>query len=169
MLVFYLCSIHFLRDDQDDTKLLLIAGLLSRMSLDKYGRRTLTYIGLESSGKDYAGISKGEFIAITIAGIGAQWLYSGLPSDCVVLKFFLLSHDAQDCANGNFFALQARARELNDHNEILPDVDYTGHMDNPEAFNKTLIGFLKSNQILRNTVCSMRNSDMQIYPFAEDR
>lgn len=129
----------------------IFPGLLARMSLEEFRKRTLANVSLTQAVKEYAarameGISKDDFISITIAGIAALWLDSGFPSDYVVPKPFLLTHGDQDRANGNVYPKQAKvwaAREPNCRYEIIPDAGHTAHMDNPAAFNAILLDFLK--------------------------
>jgi 3-oxoadipate enol-lactonase len=128
-------------------------GILARMSLDEFRKRTLANLSLTQEVKEYAaqamkGISKDDFISITIAGIAALWLDSGFEADYLITKPFLLTHGAQDRANGNVYPKQAKiwaAHEPNCQYEIIPDAGHTAHMDNPAAFNTILLDFLKSN------------------------
>jgi 3-oxoadipate enol-lactonase len=128
-------------------------GMLSRMSLDEFRKRTLENLSLTQPVKDYGakameGISKDDFIAIVIAGIAALWLDSGFGADYVITRPFLLTHGAEDRANGNVYPKQAKAwatREPNCRYEIIPNAGHTAHMDNPAAFNAILLDFLKSN------------------------
>jgi 3-oxoadipate enol-lactonase len=130
----------------------IFPGLLARMSLEEFRKRTLANVSLTQAVKEYSarameGISKADFISITIAGIAALWLDSGFPSDYVIPKPFLLTHGAQDRANGNVYPKQAKAwaaREPKCRYEIIPDAGHTAHMDNPVAFNAVLLDFLKS-------------------------
>ena len=131
----------------------IFPGMLSRMSLDTFRERTLGDLAVNQSVKDYAaramsGISKDDFIAIVIAGIAALWLDSGFPADYVIPKPFLLTHGDQDHANGNTYPRQAPAwvaREPNCVYKVIPKAGHTAHMDNPEAFNEILLGFLQQN------------------------
>lgn len=131
----------------------IFPGLLSRMSLAEFHRRTLENLSLTQPVKEYAAramkvISRDDFIAITIAGIAALWLDSGFAPDYAVRKPFLLTHGEQDRANGNVYARQAKAwaaREPGCRYEVIPDAGHTAHMDNPAGFNKILLDFLESN------------------------
>ena len=131
----------------------IFPGILSRMSLDEFRRRTLANLAVKQAVKDYAAqamesISKDDFIAITLAGVAVLWLDSGFPADYVIPKPFLLTHGAQDRANGNVYAKQAKiwaAKEPNCRYEIIPDAGHTAHMDNPAAFNTILVDFLASS------------------------
>jgi 3-oxoadipate enol-lactonase len=126
-------------------------GLLSRMSLEDFRKRTLENLSLSQDVKEYAAramkvIPKNDFVSIIIAGIAALWLDSGFHSDYVIPKPFLLTHGAQDRANGNVYSKQAKAwaaREPNCRYEIIPNAGHTAHMDNPAAFNAMLLDFLK--------------------------
>jgi 3-oxoadipate enol-lactonase len=94
------------------------------------------------------GISKDDFIAITIAGIAALWLDSGFGPDYFIPCPFLLTHGAQDNANGNVYAKQAKAwaaHEPHCRYEIIPDAGHTAHLDNSAAFNAILLDFFRSN------------------------
>ena len=127
-------------------------GLLSRMSLEDFRKRTLQNLSLSQDVKAYAAramevIQKDDFVAIIIAGIAALWLDSGFRSDYVIPKPFLLTHGAQDRANGNVYSKQAKAwaaREPNSRYEIIPNAGHTAHMDNPAAFNAILLDFMKA-------------------------
>jgi 3-oxoadipate enol-lactonase len=130
-------------------------SLLSRMSLDEFRKRTLANISLTEPVREYAaqaveGISKDDFIAITIAGIAALWLDSGFEPDYVIPRPFLLTHGAQDNANGNVYAKQAKAwaaREPNCRYGTIPDAGHTAHMDNPAAFNAILLDFFGASPL----------------------
>ena len=144
----------------------IFPGILSRMSLDEFRKRTLANLAEKQAVKDYAAhamesLSKDDFIAITLAGIAALWLDSGFPSDYVIPKPFLLVHGAHDSANGNVYAKQAKAwaaREPHCWYEIIPDAGHTAHMDNPGAFNAILLDFLTSNAPQELTKQPQKNS-----------
>lgn len=131
----------------------IFPGMLSRMSLDTFRKRTLADLAINQSVKEYAaqamsGISKDDFVAITLAGVAALWLDSGFPANYVIPKPFLLTHGDQDSANGNVYPRLASAwaaREQNCVYKSIPNAGHTAHMDNPTAFNDTLLGFLKEN------------------------
>ena len=148
-------STNLAKKSSSFTRLLyrIFPAILSRMSLDEFRKRTLANLAREQAVKDYAAqamesIPRDDFVAITLAGIAALWLDSGFPSDYVIPKPFLLTHGAQDRANGNVYAKQAKAwaaREPHCRYEIIPDAGHTAHMDNPKAFNAILLDFLQSN------------------------
>lgn len=120
------------------------------MSLEDFRKRTLENLSLSQEVKEYATramevIPKDDFVAIIIAGIAALWLDSGFRSDYFSPKPFLLTHGAQDRANGNVYSKQAKAwaaREPNCRYEMIPNAGHTAHMDNSVAFNAKLLDFL---------------------------
>ncbi len=128
-------------------------GMLRRMSLATFRKRTLAELALSDEVKSYAtqameGISKEDFIAIIMAGVACLWLDSGFGPDYVIPTPFLLTHGAYDRANGGVFPRQApawAARETNCRYEVIPDAGHTAHMDNPAAFNAILLEFLQKN------------------------
>jgi 3-oxoadipate enol-lactonase len=126
--------------------------ILSHMSLETFRKRTLTDLSISQTVREYAadameGISKEDFIAITMAGIAALWLDSGFGPDYVIPRPFLLTHGDQDQANGSVYPRLAPAwarREPNCVYKIIPDAGHTAHMDNPAAFNEILLDFLNA-------------------------
>ncbi|WP_313344597.1 alpha/beta hydrolase [Sedimentibacter sp.] len=131
----------------------IMPGMLSRMPLETFQKRTLTDLALLDSVKTYGAqamkhISKEDFTAITMAGIAALWLDSGFGPDYVIPVPFLLTHGDSDRANGRVFPRQSplwAARESNCRYEIIPDAGHTAQMDNPVAFNRILLDFLQNN------------------------
>ncbi|MFZ7101450.1 MAG: alpha/beta fold hydrolase [Peptococcaceae bacterium] len=133
----------------------IMPGMLSHMSLEIFRKRTLADLALLNSVKIYGAqamkhITKEDFTAITMAGIAALWLDAGFDSDYVIPVPFLLTHGDSDRANGRVFPRQSpswAAREPNCRYEIIPKAGHTAQMDNPTAFNKILLDFLKNNVI----------------------
>ncbi len=132
---------------------LAMPNMLNRMSLDTFRKRTLSDLGLLDSVKAYGawamqGITKEDFIAITMAGVACLWLDSGFKANYVIPVPFLLTHGELDRANGGVFPRQSPSwmkREPNCRYEIIPRAGHTAQMDNPEAFNKILLDFLQKS------------------------
>lgn len=131
----------------------IMPGMLRRMPLETFQKRTLADLALLNSVKSYATqamkhITKEDFTAITMAGIAALWLDSGCVPDYVIPVPFLLTHGDSDRANGGVFPKQSpswAAREPNCRYEIIPHAGHTAQMDNPTAFNTVLLDFLQKN------------------------
>jgi pimeloyl-ACP methyl ester carboxylesterase len=131
----------------------IMPKILNRMEIETFRKKTMSDLSLLDSVKSYAAqamkdISKEDFIAITMAGVAAMWLDSGIPSDYTIPVPFLLTHGDSDQANGGVFHRQSpkwAARELSCRYEIIPKAGHTAQMDNSIAFNHVLIDFLQNN------------------------
>ncbi|MCE7982642.1 MAG: alpha/beta hydrolase [Caldilinea sp. CFX5] len=131
----------------------LFPFLLSRMSLATFHQRTLADLSLSPAVKVYAAqamadIPKADFITIIMAGLACLWLDAGFSPTYVIPKPFLLTHGAQDHANGGVFPRESSAwaaREPNCRYEIIPDAEHAAHMDNPAFFTKLLLDFLRQH------------------------
>jgi len=131
----------------------IMPKMLNRMEIETFRKRTMLDLSLHDSVKSYAAqamkhISKEDFIAITMAGVAAMWIDSGIPSDYTIPVPFLLTHGDSDQANGRVFHRQSpkwAARESNCRYEIIPKAGHTAQMDNSIAFNHVLIDFLQNN------------------------
>jgi 3-oxoadipate enol-lactonase len=131
----------------------LMPKMLRRMSLAAFRRRTLAELSLSDSVKAYAaqamgGISKEDFVAIIMVGVACLWLDGGFGPGYVIPAPFLLTHGASDRANGGVFPRLARswaAQQKTCRYEIIPDAGHTAHMDNPAAFNRVLLDFLRKH------------------------
>ncbi len=129
--------------------------MLKRMDLNSFRYRTLEDLSIKEDVKSYAAkameyISKEDFIKITLAGVEALWLESGIPEDYRIPVPFLLLHGDSDDANGKVFHKQSpkwASQEPNCHYEIIPEAGHTAHMDNPVAFNRVLDDFLRETDI----------------------
>lgn len=131
----------------------IMPKILRGMDLETFRERTLADLALMDTVKSYATqamkhISKEDFIAITMAGIAALWLESGIPKNYTIPVPFLLTHGDSDKANGRVFHRQSpkwAEREPNCHYETIAKAGHTAQMDNPIAFNEVLIDFLQKN------------------------
>src|SRR6266511_2307511 len=130
------------------------------MSLDTFRKRTLAELSISQEVKDYAaqamkGITKEDFIAITIAGIAALWLDSGFGPNYVISKPFLLTHGAQDRANGGVFPRSSAAWTANEPNcryEVIPNAGHTAIWITPRHSTRSYLIF--SNRKFNNGVAA---------------
>lgn len=90
-------------------------------------------------------ISKDDFIHLILGGVRCLWFGGRLGPHYTVQKPFLLTHRDRDRANRGLFAEQSTkwaAIEPNCRHESIRDAGHTEHMDNPDSFNRVLLGFL---------------------------
>lgn len=136
---------------------MVLPRLLPLMSIETFRRRTVQDLssrddvlryGYEATGR----LTKADFITVIMAGVECLAAGSDHSTGATIPRPFLLTHGEHDRANRGIYPRRApawAAKEPNCTYRVVPDAGHTANLDNPRAFNRLLLEFLRQEAALR--------------------